>query len=710
MIKETHTQKSLRDHCEVIVRRRWYLIVPLVSIMFLTAAISIFVPSVYEAHALLRVNDISMLEPIMRNGERPTGSNDAKTQVEALVKLTTSWPKLVSLIQEFYPGSASVSSSAMENEVDSVKKRIAVIVKDRDVVDIAYQDTDPARAQKVANRIMQEFINESARSKKEQARNAISFINEQLKIYRQKLESSEKGFSIRKIEEDLRIAGDRRQVLESRLESMRAAAPSRVSVEQNPALGRLQTQLADMEMELSRLMMDATAEHPRVIALKQDIMRVKGMISDEIKKSSVRRDIASSDPAYQQTEQELRQLNLEIAYLEKRQNELQGAESDAELSDGVTGALETGQGVDEDIYRMLLKQIESIYVADRLTDSEKGSAFSVVEYARLPVTPVKPNKLAIAIGGLFIGLLAGLGTVFLMEYMDRSFRTSDDAKKYLKMQFLGSVSKIVLEGSGKLSAWNVMNNNFKAYLQKKRLFSGLRFVTPHIAHAVMNTGVAPQVVMHHEPKSAVAEEYRILRTNVHGLNFENVIKTVMTTSTVRGEGKSTTGTNLAIAVADTGKKTLLIDCDMRRGTVHELLNLPQTPGLAEVLSHGSSMENALKTCCVRNLTVMTSGSRPTNPSELLGSSAMERLIDTLRPRFDMIIVDAPPVLNLPDACILGKHVDGVLFIVQAERTQREDVLRAQSMLLQAHGNIVGFVLTNVQYHIPKYVYDYLYGT
>jgi len=709
IVKETNSRKSFREQIEVVIRRRWFLIAPLLVILSVALGASILIPGIYEAHATLRISDTSMIEPIMANGEHGEGV-DARTQVDALYKQITSWAKLLGLIDQFQFAGVRPSAAKMEAIAADLKKRIIVGMKDRDIVDISFQDTDPVLAQKVANSIAQEFINESAKTRKEQAKNAMSFINEQLKIYRQKLESSEKVFSVNKIDDELRMALDRKQLLESRLASMRTVLPGRVTMGQNPAVSRLQTQLAELEMELAKLMVDAREEHPRVIALRKDIARVKDLLDSEIKKDTVRDGIAGSDPVYLQAEQELHQVSLQISYLQKRKNELRGEDDQDGSPVEAPGALETGQKVDEDIYRMLLKQAESISVADRLQDTDKGSVFSIVEYARLPAGPVKPNKIAIVFGGLCMGMLAGLGSVFLMEYLDRSFRTSDDAKKVLKMQFLGSISKIILERNDSVSAWNMMNNNFKMYLQKKRLFSGFRFVTPHIARTVMSTGISPQVVIYHEPKCAVAEEFRILRTNVHGLNYESVMKTILIASTVRGEGKSTTSTNLAISIADTGKKTLLIDCDLRRGTVHELLNLSQTPGLSDVLNRGVSPDTALTNTRVSDLTVLPGGSRPANPSELLGSKKMEHLLDMLKSRFDMIIMDAPPILNLPDTCIAAKYADGIVFVVQAERTQREDIVRAQSMLLQARGNIAGFVLTNVQYHIPKYVYDYLYGT
>jgi capsular exopolysaccharide family len=184
----------------------------------------------------------------------------------------------------------------------------------------------------------------------------------------------------------------------------------------------------------------------------------------------------------------------------------------------------------------------------------------------------------------------------------------------------------------------------------------------------------------------------------------------MITSSVRGEGKSTTSANLAISLADIGKKTLLVDCDMRKGVTHEYLGIPQAPGLTDILSRNIDPASAMVVTKIKNLTLIPCGTRPMNPSELLASAGMEKLLETLKSRFEIIVLDAPPVLNLPDSCILGKCCDGVILVVQAERTQREDIHHAYSRLLQAHSKVSGFILTNVQYYIPKYVYDYLYGT
>jgi capsular exopolysaccharide synthesis family protein len=705
----TSLQKTFREHVEVIVRRRWFLIIPLASVVIISLIISIITPNVYESMSLIRVNDKKIMDPLMQG---LAVSPDIKGQIDALSKDMISWPRLIQLAEQFKLIKNKRSPGQLDGVVAGLKKRITVEMKENNVIQISFQDTSPTRAQQVVNTIARNFINESARIRKEEARNAINFIGEQLKIYRSKLEDSERNFSTHKINADLLMALNRKKLLESQMASAQRIVPSQVRMEQNPVVARLQQHLAELQMELSRLMLDAKEEHPRVIALRNEIDKVKSNLDAEIKKETVRESISMVNPMYTQVEQELKQLNMEISFLEKRKQQLEesGQEDTREVSEEEIAALETGKKVDEDIYQMLLKQIESAYVSERLQDSDKTTDFTIIEYARLPNAPVKPKRGMIVLMGLFLGTIAGLGGVFTMEYLDRSFRTAEDAKKYLKLQFLGSTSKMVMDTAGALSVMDRWNNRMKQYIEKRRLFSGLRFVSPHIARPLMKTGIAPQVVMHHDPKSSLAEEYRIIRTHVQGLSYESVMKTILLTSTVRGEGKSTTSANLAVAMADSGKDTLIIDCDMRKGVSHELLNIAQAPGLSDIIAKGVSVDSALITTRVKHLTALSCGNRPANPSELLGSAKMESLLNSLKAQFDVIILDAPPVLNLPDSCVLGKYADGVVLIVQAERTQREDIMSAHAMLLQAHSNIVGFVLTNVQYHIPKYVYNYLYGT
>ena len=175
------------------------------------------------------------------------------------------------------------------------------------------------------------------------------------------------------------------------------------------------------------------------------------------------------------------------------------------------------------------------------------------------------------------------------------------------------------------------------------------------------------------------------------------------------EGKTVTGVNLVIEMARdlNGKNILLIDADMRKGRVAQYLGLDKVPGLAEILKGEVEPDATFVSPNIDNLTIIPSGKAPKNPAELLGSKKMKVLLESLRARFDYIFIDSPPVMLLTDPCILGAMADGVIMIAQAGRTQREIIKHAQQRLAQAHANVLGFIVTNVEYHLPMYLYRYV---
>ena len=221
--------------------------------------------------------------------------------------------------------------------------------------------------------------------------------------------------------------------------------------------------------------------------------------------------------------------------------------------------------------------------------------------------------------------------------------------------------------------------------------------------------IDPRVVSYHEPASPISEQYKMLRTNILTMGAKRNLKTFVVSSSIHGEGKSVTSTNLAFVLAEdlNAKSVLLIDADLRKSRVSRLLGLGPRPGLADVLSNGMSLSDVLVDIGVKNLTVMPGGKTPKNPAELLGSVKMKQLITELKGQFDTIIFDAPPIINVTDPGVLGAQTDGVFFVVQAGRTQRTSIQHAEHLLAQAHAKILGYIVTNVEYHLPEYLYRYV---
>lgn len=227
----------------------------------------------------------------------------------------------------------------------------------------------------------------------------------------------------------------------------------------------------------------------------------------------------------------------------------------------------------------------------------------------------------------------------------------------------------------------------------------------YIAKATDDSGIDPRIVAYFDPGSVISEQYRSLRTNILLNNHSRPLKAIAVCSSLQGEGKTVTAVNLAITLArDLDRTVLLVDCDLRGGAVHQLLALNPAAGLSDVLAGGADRESAFCRTAINNLTVLPRGGIPHNPSELLSSKKMKRLLEELKTQFDYIILDSPPVVPLTDGCVLGSQADGVLFVVRAHKTPRRLVKQARNMLEHVHAKVLGFILTQIEEDIPAYAY------
>ncbi len=196
-----------------------------------------------------------------------------------------------------------------------------------------------------------------------------------------------------------------------------------------------------------------------------------------------------------------------------------------------------------------------------------------------------------------------------------------------------------------------------------------------------------------DPRSAAAEAYRTLRTNLSFYSVAQPLRALLVTSPAGGEGKSTTAANLAVAMAQSGRRTILVDCDLRRPAQHELFGLSMSPGLTS-LALDEVTDLPLQKTAVDGLWLLSSGPIPPNPADLLGANRMDAVIAQLLERADFVLFDAPPVMAAADAAILGAKVDGVLLVIQAGKTRRDHSERARERLEKAQVRIVGVTLTN----------------
>lgn len=230
-----------------------------------------------------------------------------------------------------------------------------------------------------------------------------------------------------------------------------------------------------------------------------------------------------------------------------------------------------------------------------------------------------------------------------------------------------------------------------------------------IAKKTIDSKIDPRIVPFYDPMSPVSEQYRMLRTNIQAINSKYPVRAITITSSVHREGKTITAINLAISMAhDLNKKNiLLVDGDLRRASISKYLGFKSEIGLADLISNGSNVDEALINIGIDNLTILPAGKIPKNPAELLGSVKLKNLVSLLKTKYDYIIFDTPPIIPVTDAGLLGAQTDGLIMVIQANRTQKGIVDHAEGLLKQAQAKVLGYILTNIQYHIPGYIYRYL---
>lgn len=218
------------------------------------------------------------------------------------------------------------------------------------------------------------------------------------------------------------------------------------------------------------------------------------------------------------------------------------------------------------------------------------------------------------------------------------------------------------------------------------------------------TEPAPRLITIAQPRSPASEAYRTLRTSIQFLGLDRTIQTVLVTSAGPDEGKSTTLANLAVTFAEAGREVLAVDCDLRRPSLHQLFDLPNDGGLTTAIREERPLIDVLLPTSVPHLRLLPSGPLPPNPSEILGSQRMDRIIETLRTYADIVLFDAPPLIAVTDAAVLGVKMDGVLLVVSAGKTKRDHALRAKSLLEKVNAKVLGVVLNNVKFDGSMYQY------
>lgn len=326
----------------------------------------------------------------------------------------------------------------------------------------------------------------------------------------------------------------------------------------------------------------------------------------------------------------------------------------------------------EDAYALVAAMQE---IAPELIRNIKASAqISVVDPVVMPLSPSGPRVMINALTGGIMGFILSLGAVFLWEIIDVNVKGSEELKQRYHRPILGEIPSY--EESGR--------KRFRVYQLIIRRRQSRKSLTAEEDHKFM-----------------INEAYKALRTNLRYTMNKEGCKKILVNSPVPMDGKSTICANLGITMAQTGARVLILDCDLRRGRLHQMFNLKSNPGMSETLSGIAKDRDLIHRTAYENLHVITMGSIPPNPTELLMGSSMEELLKSQEKNYDYIIIDSPPVNVVADALSLIKLVDGVIVIVRENATSHPNIAGAMAKYELIGANILGFVLNGIVTHMDN---------
>lgn len=314
-------------------------------------------------------------------------------------------------------------------------------------------------------------------------------------------------------------------------------------------------------------------------------------------------------------------------------------------------------------YTALLQSYEGL----RLSEAKAVSNIVQVESAVVPTSPIRPRIFVNTLLAMIVGAMLAIGVIFLIEYLDDTIKSTEETSQSLGLPVIGFLARMDPPLNG----------------------------TPHVIL---------------QPRSPISEAFRSLRSNIQFASVDRPIRCLLVTSPAPREGKSTVAANLAVVMAQGGKRVLLLDGDLRKPRLHDLMGVPNRLGMSDFfMRHPSELGGIIRRLEEKDLYLVTSGKLPPNPAELLGSERMLQIIHMLKGKYDFIIIDSPPVGAVTDATVLASRVDGVLMVVEPKKTRLGAAAQAVEQLRRADANLIGIVFNNVPIKRAGYYAGYASG-
>jgi len=711
---------TIGEYLRVLVKRKWIVLSCLITIFAVVAIASLKMTPVYDASGSIAINKPDSTLNFKDSATFSLDSYDP-TEMETEVKILQSDLLALQVIKELnldrrpefggslpLPSNSDLAPDPLQTDPSRTSSLLGGfrgslkvnLSPNSRIIEIHYRSTDKQTAANVVNTLMQTYVENNFKARFESTMQASDWLSKQLVDLQMKVETSQEKLVRYQKEHEILGIDEKQNITTAKLDELNkeltsaesermdkesfyrliesgdpdAIASSAGGVDKGSSgaqsasglLESLSGRQADLKIQIADLNTQFGPSYPKLTQLNNQLKEIDSQIQAEMKK------IASKVRGQYMTA--LQRENMLHDALEKQKqlaNKLN--ESAIEYS-----LLKRDVDTNRQLYEGLLEKLKEAGVSAGL----KSNNFRIVDSARVPNSPVEPNVPRNLGFALVLGLTSGIGLAFLLEGLDNTVRTTEQAQIISGLAPLGMIplgSKTAREGAN-----------------PKRL-------------ALASSNEAVELITQVRPQSQMAESYRALRTSLLLSNLGAPPKVIMITSALPQEGKSTTSINCAVVLAQKGVRVLLIDADLRRPSIHKSLGMGPRSGLSNVLTGSTTLQQAIThTAVLPNLDVLPAGTPPPNPAELLASTNMRDVLIELREKYDHIVVDTPPTLSVTDAVVLSPRADAIVLVIRSGHTTKQALRRSRDILMQVNAKVAGVLLNAVDLSSPDYYYYYEY--
>jgi polysaccharide biosynthesis transport protein len=714
---------AVGEYLRVLVKRKWIVIGCLLTIFTVVAIATLRQVPIYEANGSIAVKkpDSSLN---FKDANAISFDYYDPTEMETEVKILQSDLLALQVIKELnldrqpefggkspvsaLPSSLDLAPDPLEADpsrtsslLSSFKGRLTIsLLPNSRIMSVRFRDADPQTAQNVVNKLMGDYQENNYKTRFNNTMQVSDWLGQQLVDLQMKVETSQEKLVRYQKEHEILGIDEKQNITTAKLDELNKAltlaesermdkeafynlmksgdpdaiASSAGGIEGEGAGGQSASQLletlrskqADLRIQVADLNTQFGPSYPKLVQLNNQLAEIDVQLQTEMKK------IASKVKGQYTTA--LGREELLGQALEKQKQAANKLNESAIEYSLLKRDLETNR----QLYEGLLEKLKEAGISEGL----KSNNFQIVNSARVPTYPVEPNVPRNLGFAFVLGLTSGVGLAFLLEGLDNTVRTTEQAQAISGLPPLGMIplgSKTAREGAS-----------------SKRLI-------------LASSNEAVELITHVRPQSQMAESYRALRTSLLLSHLGAPPKVIMVTSALPQEGKSTTSINCAVVLAQKGVRVLLIDCDLRRPSIHKTLGMGPRSGLSNVLTGSITLKQAITVApTLPNLDVLPAGTPPPNPAELLASTNMRDVLAELRDRYDHIVLDTPPTLSVTDAVVLSPRADAIVLVIRSGSTTKQALRRSRDILMQVNARVSGVLLNAVDLSSPDYYYYYEY--